>query len=84
MLQMRYPSQIVDEVLAAFVLKPHRADGNYYPGNTLKNILSALFSGYEKEYWGVEYSELCRKVIRGEVLSKAPQCSGLAAPHALS
>ena len=40
MLQVRYHSQIVDEVLAAFVLEARRADGNYYPGNT---ILSALF-----------------------------------------
>ena len=33
----------IDHVLAAFVIESRRKDGNYYPPNSLKNILSALF-----------------------------------------
>ena len=42
-LQVRYPSAIVDIVLGLFVFEARHTDSNYYPGNTLKNILSALF-----------------------------------------
>ena len=34
---------VIDSALAAFALEARRADGNLYPGNTLKNMLSALF-----------------------------------------
>lgn len=43
LLEVSYPIPVVDCALAAFVLEARRADGNFYPGNTLKNILSALF-----------------------------------------
>ena len=34
---------VIDSALAAFALEAQRANGNLYPGNTLKNMLSALF-----------------------------------------
>lgn len=37
-----YPSTVVDEWLAMFVLEARRADGQYYPGSTVKNILTVL------------------------------------------
>ena len=48
MLEVSHPSLVVDRVLAAFVLEARRADGKYYPGSTLKNILSALFRVMKK------------------------------------
>ena len=41
-MEVRYPLPILDRVLAAFVFEARRADGNFYPGVTLKNILAAL------------------------------------------
>ena len=38
-----YPANIVDYWLAAFVLEARRKDGQHYPPNTIKNILSALY-----------------------------------------
>ena len=38
-----YPTTIVDDWLAAFILEVRRVDGDFYPGSTLKNILPALF-----------------------------------------
>lgn len=43
LLEVGYPVLVIDRALAAFVFEARRADGNFYPGNTLKNILSALF-----------------------------------------
>ena len=43
LLEVGYPLSTIDRALAAFILEARRADGNFYPGNTLKNILSALF-----------------------------------------
>ena len=42
-LEVRYPVNVIDRTLAAFVFEARRADGNPYPGSTVKNILSALF-----------------------------------------
>ena len=36
------PLPVIDRTLAAFILEARRADGAYYPGSTLKTILSAL------------------------------------------
>ena len=43
LLEVRHPLDVQDRTLAAFVLEARRADGNYYPGSTLKNIIAALF-----------------------------------------
>jgi len=43
LLQVSYPTIVVDYWLATFVLEARRKDGNCYPGNTLKNLLAALF-----------------------------------------
>ena len=42
LLEVSYPCATIDVVLAAFVFEARRADGNYYPGTTIKNILAAL------------------------------------------
>ena len=42
-MQVSYPTTIVDYWLATFVLEARRKDGDYYPGNTLKNLLAAPF-----------------------------------------
>ena len=41
-LQAHYEASVVDQALAAFVLEAKRMDGNYYPGTTIRNILSAI------------------------------------------
>ena len=41
-LQTHYETIVVDRALAAFVLEAMRMDGNYYPGTTIRNILSAI------------------------------------------
>ena len=33
------------QALAAFILKAGHADGNFYPGSTLKNNFAVLFAG---------------------------------------
>ena len=38
-----YPTHVVDYWLAAFVLEARRKDGHYYPPNTIRNILAALY-----------------------------------------
>lgn len=43
---------VLDYWLAAFVLEARRQDGNYYPGNTIRNILASLFR-FLKENAGV-------------------------------
>ena len=43
LLQASYPTTVVNYWLATFVLEARRKDGDYYPGNTLKNLLAALF-----------------------------------------
>ena len=43
LLEVSYPLPMIDYWLAAFVLEVRRADGHYYPGSTLKNILAALY-----------------------------------------
>ena len=43
LLEVGYPLPVIDRTLAAFVFEARRADGNFYPGSTLKNILAALF-----------------------------------------
>lgn len=42
LLDTAHPIPVLDRTLAAFILEARRADGAYYPGNTLRNILSAL------------------------------------------
>ena len=48
-----HPISVLDYWLAAFVQEARRKDGNYYPGNTIRNILAALFR-FLKENAGVE------------------------------
>ena len=43
LLSAPHPTGVIDYWLATFVLEARRQDGNFYPGNTLKNLLSALF-----------------------------------------
>ena len=45
LLSVSYPTAVVDYWLAAFVLEARRKDGEFYPGNTLKNLLAAIFEG---------------------------------------
>ena len=42
LLEVSHPCATIDVVLAAFVFEARRADWNYYPGTTIKNILAAL------------------------------------------
>lgn len=42
LLEKVYPINVLDEWLAAFVLEVRIADGKFYPGTTIKNILSAI------------------------------------------
>ena len=42
LLEKVYPINVLDEWLAAFALEVRRADGKFYPGTTIKNILSAI------------------------------------------
>ena len=37
-----YPINVLDEWPVAFVLEVRRADGKFYPGTTIKNILSTI------------------------------------------
>ena len=48
-----HPISVIDYWLAAFVLEARRRDGNYYSGNTIRNILAALFR-FLKENVGVK------------------------------
>ena len=43
LLERVYPTTIIDDWLAAFILEARRIDGDFYPDSTLKNILAALF-----------------------------------------
>ena len=43
LLSTPHPTRVIDYWLATFVLEARRQDGNFYPGNTLKNLLAALF-----------------------------------------
>ena len=43
LLEVQYPVEAQDQALATFILEARRADGNFYPDSTLKNILAALF-----------------------------------------
>lgn len=43
LLQTSYPTTVVDYWLAMFVLEARRKYGDFYPGNTLQNLLAALF-----------------------------------------
>ena len=43
LLEVRYPLEVQDNALAAFILEARRADGKPYPGTTLRNIVAALF-----------------------------------------
>ena len=42
LIETAYPLPVIDRTLAAFILEARRADGAYYPGSTLKTILSTL------------------------------------------
>ena len=42
-LENYYPLSVVDQTLAAFVIEARRAEGNFYPGSTIRNILAALY-----------------------------------------
>ena len=42
LLEVQYAVDVVDRTLAAFVIEVRKADGTYYPGASLKNILAAL------------------------------------------
>ena len=53
LLTVQHPISVLDYWLAAFILEARRQDGNYYPGNTVRNILAALFR-YMKENLGVK------------------------------
>ena len=43
LLEVRYPLEVQDKALAAFILEARRADGKPYLGTTLRNIVAALF-----------------------------------------
>ena len=43
LLERVYPTTVIDDWLAAFILEARRIDGDFYPDSTLKNILAALF-----------------------------------------
>lgn len=42
LLETQYPVDVTDRTLAAFIIEVRKADGTYYPGASLKNILAAL------------------------------------------
>ena len=43
LLERVYPTTIIEDWLAAFILEARRIDGGFYPDSILKNILAALF-----------------------------------------
>ena len=43
LLSSPYSTHVVDHWLAVFVLEGHRKDGHYYPPNTIRTILAALY-----------------------------------------
>ena len=43
LLKVKYPTPVVNYWLAAFILEARRKDGEFYPGNTVRNILAAIF-----------------------------------------
>ena len=43
----QYPLEVLDKALSCFILEARRKDGQFYPGATVKNILSALFRVYK-------------------------------------
>ena len=43
LLRIKYPTPVVDYWLSAFILEARRRDGEFYPGNTVRNILAAIF-----------------------------------------
>ena len=52
-LEVQYPVQVLDRTLAAFILEARRADGNPYPGSTLKNILAAILRVMKQQFGAV-------------------------------
>ena len=62
LLQVSYPTTFVDYWLATFVPEARRKDGDYYPGNTLKNLLAALFPSHEKQPWSSQCYEFYRQI----------------------
>lgn len=67
LLETRYPTAIVDRTLSAFVIEARRVDGNFYPGNTLKNILSALFRVMKEQQGAVNVVSFMEKASREKV-----------------
>ena len=43
LLRVKHPVPVIDHWLAAFILEARRRDGDFYPGNTVRNIHAALF-----------------------------------------
>lgn len=64
LLETRYPTPIIDRALAAFVIEARRVDGNYYPGNTLKNILSALHRVMKEQQGAINVVSFMEKLSR--------------------
>ena len=64
LLETWYPTPIIDRALAAFVIEARRVNGNYYPGNTLKNILSALFRVVKEQQGAVNVVSFMEKPSR--------------------
>ena len=68
-----HPISVLDYCLAAFVLEARRQDGNYYPGNTIRNILAALFR-FLKENAGVKSAP--NFIDRGQREANFPRLPG--------
>ena len=47
-----------------FVIEARRVDGNYYPGNTLKNTLSALFRVMKEQQGAINVVSFMEKPSR--------------------
>ena len=64
MLEVKYPVEIQDKMLAAFVLEARHADGKPYPGTTLKNIAAALFRVMKQNLDAVNVVSFIEKATR--------------------
>ena len=63
LLEAPYPTHMVDEWLAVFVLEARRGDGDYYPPMTVQKLLPALFRVY-KANQGPSVVSFMNKAIR--------------------
>ena len=61
LLRTKYPTPIVDYWLAAFILEARRKDGEFYPGNTVRNILAAIFRAMKANMGAVNVTNFIDK-----------------------